>query len=41
MLNKILETCEAALEDVKDGAIIMISGFGRAGLPLQLIDALV
>jgi 3-oxoadipate CoA-transferase, alpha subunit len=41
MLNKVIETCEAALEGVKDGATIMISGFGRAGLPLQLIDALV
>jgi 3-oxoadipate CoA-transferase alpha subunit len=41
MLNKILETCGAALEDVKDGATIMISGFGRAGLPSQLVDALV
>jgi 3-oxoadipate CoA-transferase alpha subunit len=41
MLNKILDTCDAALEDVKDGATIMISGFGRAGLPLRLIDALV
>jgi 3-oxoadipate CoA-transferase, alpha subunit len=41
MLSKIVETCEAALEGVKDGATIMISGFGRAGLPLQLVDALV
>ncbi|MDM0117446.1 3-oxoacid CoA-transferase subunit A [Variovorax sp. J22R133] len=41
MLNKILQTCAAALEDVKDGATIMISGFGRAGLPFQLVDALV
>jgi 3-oxoadipate CoA-transferase, alpha subunit len=41
MLNKILETCESALEGVKDGATIMISGFGQAGLPRQLIEALV
>lgn len=41
MINKIVETCESALEGVRDGATIMISGFGRAGLPLQLIDAMV
>jgi 3-oxoadipate CoA-transferase alpha subunit len=40
MLNKIFTNAEAALADVPHGATIMISGFGGAGLPVELIDAL-
>jgi 3-oxoadipate CoA-transferase alpha subunit len=32
---------EAALADVPDGATVMIGGFGTAGLPNELIDALI
>ncbi|MEP7102606.1 MAG: 3-oxoacid CoA-transferase subunit A [Burkholderiales bacterium] len=41
MINKILPSTEAALADVPDGATVMIGGFGTAGLPNELIDALI
>ena len=41
MINKIMPSVEAALGDVPDGATIMIGGFGTAGLPNELIDALI
>ena len=41
MIDKILRSAEAALADVPDGATVMIGGFGTAGLPNELIDALI
>ncbi|MCR5866587.1 MAG: 3-oxoacid CoA-transferase subunit A [Aquincola tertiaricarbonis] len=41
MINKISPSVEAALADVPDGATVMIGGFGTAGLPNELIDALI
>ena len=41
MIDKTLETCEAAVADIRDGATILIGGFGNAGMPSQLIDALI
>jgi 3-oxoadipate CoA-transferase, alpha subunit len=41
MINKILPSAQAALHDVPDGATVMIGGFGTAGLPNELIDALI
>ena len=41
MINKILESAEAALADVRDGSTVMIGGFGNAGMPAVLIDALI
>src|SRR5262245_25264588 len=41
MINKIVATAEAALADVPDGATVMISGFGGAGMPSELIDRLI
>jgi 3-oxoadipate CoA-transferase alpha subunit len=40
MIDKIVESAAAALADVKDGATVMIGGFGTAGLPDELIAAL-
>lgn len=40
MINKIVESIEVALAGVEDGATIMISGFGGAGQPAELVDAL-
>jgi 3-oxoadipate CoA-transferase, alpha subunit len=40
MINKIVATAAEALTDVKDGATVMIGGFGTAGLPNELTDAL-
>ena len=40
MINKLFDSPEAALTDVPDGATVMIGGFGTAGLPDELIEAL-
>jgi 3-oxoadipate CoA-transferase, alpha subunit len=39
MIDKVVGSLEAAVADVKDGATVMISGFGMAGMPVDLIDA--
>ena len=41
MIDKICPSVQAALADVPDGATVMIGGFGTAGLPNELIDALI
>jgi 3-oxoadipate CoA-transferase alpha subunit len=41
VINKILPSVEAALADVRDGSTILIGGFGGAGVPAELIDALI
>jgi 3-oxoadipate CoA-transferase alpha subunit len=41
MIDKILPSAAAALSDVPDGATVMIGGFGTAGLPSELIEALI
>ncbi|HEY2817961.1 MAG TPA: CoA-transferase, partial [Casimicrobiaceae bacterium] len=40
MINKTIATVSAAVADIRDGATIMIGGFGTAGMPAELIDAL-
>ncbi len=40
MIDKIVASCEAAVADVPDGATVMIGGFGTAGLPNELTEAL-
>ncbi len=41
MVNKIAESAAAAIADIKDGATILVGGFGTAGLPFALVDALI
>jgi 3-oxoadipate CoA-transferase alpha subunit len=41
MIDKIVASCEAAVADVHDGASVMIGGFGTAGLPNELTEALI
>ncbi len=41
MIDKIVPSPTAALADVPDGATVMIGGFGNAGMPSELIDALI
>ena len=41
MIDKSFASAEAALADIPEGATIMIGGFGGAGMPVALIDALI
>jgi 3-oxoadipate CoA-transferase alpha subunit len=41
MIDKISGSLEAAVADIHDGATVMIGGFGNAGMPSDLIDALI
>jgi 3-oxoadipate CoA-transferase, alpha subunit len=41
MIDKRVASVDAALADVADGMTIMIGGFGTAGMPAELVDALV
>jgi len=41
MINKFFASPQAALADVADGSTILIGGFGNAGMPAELIDALI
>lgn len=41
MINKIVKSTSEAVKDIFDGAVIMISGFGEAGSPVELIHALI
>jgi len=38
-MNKVFANADAALEDVPDGASIMVGGFGLCGIPENLIEA--
>ncbi|MET0734210.1 MAG: 3-oxoacid CoA-transferase subunit A [Microbacterium sp.] len=41
MIDKTVTDAATAVADIPDGATVMIGGFGRAGQPLELIDALI
>jgi 3-oxoadipate CoA-transferase alpha subunit len=41
MIDKTFESLEKAVADIHDGATVMIGGFGNAGMPSSLIDALI
>jgi 3-oxoadipate CoA-transferase alpha subunit len=41
MINKIVTSVTAAVADVRNGSTVMIGGFGTAGMPSELIDALI
>lgn len=41
MINKIVGSVKEAVADIFDGAMVMISGFGEAGSPIELIHALI
>ena len=40
MIDKRVVSVDAAVADVADGMTVMIGGFGNAGMPVELIDAL-
>ena len=41
MINKIADSAAQAMAGVRDGATVLIGGFGTAGIPGELIDALI
>jgi len=41
MIDKIAPSIEEALSVIKDGATVLIGGFGTAGIPDELIDGLI
>lgn len=41
MIDRTAPDVEAAVAGILDGATVMIGGFGRAGQPVELIDALI
>jgi 3-oxoadipate CoA-transferase alpha subunit len=41
VVSKVVESAATAVAGIKDGATIMIGGFGGAGLPAALVDAVI
>jgi 3-oxoadipate CoA-transferase, alpha subunit len=41
MIDKVVASAAAAVADIHDGATVLIGGFGTAGMPSELIDALI
>jgi len=41
VIDKTVASADAAVADIHDGATVMIGGFGTAGMPDALIDALI
>jgi 3-oxoadipate CoA-transferase alpha subunit len=41
MIDKVAPSAAAAVANIHDGATVMLSGFGTAGMPAVLIDALI
>jgi 3-oxoadipate CoA-transferase alpha subunit len=40
-MNKIRRNLREAVEPIRDGAVVMVGGFGGAGAPIELIHALI
>jgi 3-oxoadipate CoA-transferase, alpha subunit len=41
MVNKIVDTLAEAVADIRDGQTVLVGGFGGAGMPTELIHALI
>ena len=41
MIDKIMASAAAAVDGIKHGSTVLIGGFGTAGMPFQLIEALI
>ena len=41
MVSKLVGSPEAAVADIQDSATIMVGGFGMAGMPTAMVDALI
>lgn len=40
MINKVVESADAAVKDIRSGAVLMLGGFGLCGIPENCISAL-
>lgn len=40
VVSKVVESLKEAVAGVEDGSTVMIGGFGAAGMPMELVDAL-
>ncbi len=40
MINKVVESADEAVKDIKDNAVLMLGGFGLCGIPENAISAL-
>ncbi len=41
MINKVVSSVAEAVAGIPDGATVLVGGFGTAGMPIHLIDALI
>ena len=41
MINKVVQTMAEAMADIRDGAVVLLGGFGSIGQPNALIDGLI
>ena len=41
MIDKRVDTIDAALSGIEDGSTVLVSGFGNAGAPIRLLEALI
>jgi 3-oxoadipate CoA-transferase, alpha subunit len=41
VIDKIARNAEAAVAGIRDGATVLVGGFGTAGMPFHLVDALI
>jgi len=41
MMNKCVSSLPAAVAGIRDGSVVLVGGFGNAGIPVELIDALI
>jgi len=41
MINKVVPSAAEAIKDIRDGALLVVGGFGLCGIPENLINALV
>jgi acyl CoA:acetate/3-ketoacid CoA transferase alpha subunit len=37
MINKVVENADVAIEDISDGAVLMLGGFGLCGIPKTVL----
>ncbi|SEG90652.1 3-oxoadipate CoA-transferase, alpha subunit [Actinacidiphila yanglinensis] len=38
---RVLDTCDEAVAGIEDGSVVLVGGFGFAGMPFDLLDALI